>query len=159
MLTPISFKASVIHVSFAPGSSDVFVARTTGLRTKLKPMPGTPCRIERLPPRRVEKADQAKSADDQQRPLQGFRPRDIEPQMIEQRQIGKRPKRNESRPVEENGAQRNPRMSRSAASPIWNVAAARLACDEMPGVRSLRATPRVRAYGLSVRHGNSPQAR
>ena len=54
-------------------------------------MPGAPYGIERFLPSRIENADESKSADDQQRPLQDFRARHVDAKVIEQRQIRERP--------------------------------------------------------------------
>jgi hypothetical protein len=69
-----------------------------------------PCGVERFPPRAVKKADQSEGADNEQRPLQYFGTRRVRAKVIKQCQIRERPKRNEARPVKQNGAEGYPRQ-------------------------------------------------
>lgn len=82
----------------------------TASPARRKAMFRTPRRIECFPPRAVKKTDQSEGADGEQRPLQYFRTRRVRTEMIKQCQIGERPKRNEARPIEQNGAERYPRQ-------------------------------------------------
>ena len=72
-------------------------------------MSRAPCGIERFSPCRVENTDESEGADNEQRPLQGFRSRCIYVQMIDQRQLGECPQRHEGCPIDENGTDGNPR--------------------------------------------------
>src|SRR5262245_50228751 len=69
-----------------------------------------PCWVQCFPPRAVKKTDQSKRAVNQQRPLQYFGTRRVRTEVIKQCQIGERPKRNEARPVKQNGAEGYPRQ-------------------------------------------------
>jgi len=72
--------------------------------------------IERFPPCRVENADESEGADDEKRPLQNFRVRCVYAEMVEQRQVGECPKRDESGPIEENATDGDPRARSSSWS-------------------------------------------
>ena len=72
-------------------------------------MSRAPRGIERLSPGCEENADKSERTDNEQRPLQNFGARCVDTEMIEQCQVGERPKCNESGPVDENGADGDPR--------------------------------------------------
>lgn len=63
--------------------------------------------IESFSPCCVENADESERADNEQRPLQNFRTRRVDTEVIEQCQVGERPKRHESGPVDENATYRD----------------------------------------------------
>jgi hypothetical protein len=101
-LTPISFKKLIIRDPCAVRLSDVSGVRAAGALAKRQAVLRAPCGIERLSPCCVENADESERADDEQRPLQNFRARRVDTQMIEQCQVGERPERHEPGPVDEN---------------------------------------------------------
>lgn len=70
-------------------------------------MSRSPRGIERFSPCCVENADKSERADDEQRPLQNFRARCVDTEMIEYCQVGECPKRHEAGPVDENATDRN----------------------------------------------------